>query len=363
MSKNFEDLTGRTFGDLTVQKLLENRNGLYYWQCICVCGNNKIASTRRLKAGTCTNCGCKTKAGKDLTGKQFGDLTVIRRTDKKDFWACQCVCGNTKIVSCYALLNGNCRSCGCLVTRVNLKDLTGQKFGKLNVLYRAENDKTNHTRWICQCECGNITTVYKDALISGRQISCGCYNREIMHQRTGDNHAGKKYNKYDLSGEYGIGWTSNTNKEFYFDLEDYEKIKDYCWRESNGYIITNESRKNFKDINKRPPSISLHRLVMNLNNDSNMDVDHIFHKTYDNRKSKLRVVTHCDNLKNHKIFSNNTSGVAGVSYSNKDKNFEAYITVNQNNINLGYYKNFEDAVKARKEAEQKYYGEYAYAEE
>ena len=33
----------------------------------------------------------------------------------------------------------------------------------------------------------------------------------------------KKSNIYDLSGEYGVGWTSNTNEEFYFDLEDYDK--------------------------------------------------------------------------------------------------------------------------------------------
>ena len=36
-------------------------------------------------------------------------------------------------------------------------------------------------------------------------------------------------NKYDLSGEYGIGWTHNTEHEFYFDLEDYDIIKYYCW--------------------------------------------------------------------------------------------------------------------------------------
>ena len=39
-----------------------------------------------------------------------------------------------------------------------------------------------------------------------------------------------KTNKYDLSGEYGIGYDSNGQK-FYFDLEDYDKIKNYCWYE------------------------------------------------------------------------------------------------------------------------------------
>ncbi len=35
------------------------------------------------------------------------------------------------------------------------KDLTGQKFGRLTVLYRTEN-KSKMTRWVCECECGDI---------------------------------------------------------------------------------------------------------------------------------------------------------------------------------------------------------------
>lgn len=31
-------------------------------------------------------------------------------------------------------------------------------------------------------------------------------------------------NTYDLSGEYGIGYTTK-GEEFWFDLEDYDKIK------------------------------------------------------------------------------------------------------------------------------------------
>lgn len=41
----------------------------------------------------------------------------------------------------------------------------------------------------------------------------------------------KKFNEYKLDGEYGVGFTSNTHKEFYFDLEDFGLIKSYCWCE------------------------------------------------------------------------------------------------------------------------------------
>ena len=44
-------------------------------------------------------------------------------------------------------------------------------------------------------------------------------------------------NVYDLSGEYGIGYTLK-GEEFYFDLEDYDKIKDYCWHINKKYVCT-----------------------------------------------------------------------------------------------------------------------------
>ena len=34
-------------------------------------------------------------------------------------------------------------------------DMTGQTFGKLTVLSRAENDKYGKAQWLCQCQCGN----------------------------------------------------------------------------------------------------------------------------------------------------------------------------------------------------------------
>ena len=39
------------------------------------------------------------------------------------------------------------------------KDLTGQTFGKLTVIKRVEDQKAGRPMWLCQCECGNLTTV------------------------------------------------------------------------------------------------------------------------------------------------------------------------------------------------------------
>ena len=54
----------------------------------------------------------------------------------------------------------------------------------------------------------------------------------------------------------------------------------------------------------------------------------------------------------------NTSGTVGVSYSNSQNNWRAYINVDGKRIELGRRKNKEDAIKLRKDAEVKYFGEY-----
>lgn len=43
-------------------------------------------------------------------------------------------------------------------------DLTGQVFGRLIVIKRKENANDGHARWLCQCSCGNITTVSSNVL-------------------------------------------------------------------------------------------------------------------------------------------------------------------------------------------------------
>ena len=63
----------------------------------------------------------------------------------------------------------------------------------------------------------------------------------------------KKYNKYDLLGNYGICYLADAELKVYFDLEDYDKIKDYCWyKNTNGYLSS--------DFNNQ--KLLLHRLVL-----------------------------------------------------------------------------------------------------
>jgi hypothetical protein len=60
-------------------------------------------------------------------------------------------------------------------------DLTGNKYGKLLVLERAEDyvsfEGNRYTQWLCRCDCGNECVVRSSSLISNATNSCGCGKR------------------------------------------------------------------------------------------------------------------------------------------------------------------------------------------
>lgn len=60
----------------------------------------------------------------------------------------------------------------------NFKDLTGQKFGRLTVIKRVENDKNGNSQWLCKCECGNEKIVRTNTLKRSESTSCGCLRNE-----------------------------------------------------------------------------------------------------------------------------------------------------------------------------------------
>lgn len=238
------------------------------------------------------------------------------------------------------------------------EDLTGKRFGMLLVIKQVEDyiapNGRHYDRWLCQCDCGS-----EPKAITGYHLkeknkvkSCGCYSRKILPEM----HI--KENKYDLeSKDYGIGYTEK-GEEFWFDKEDYDLIKDYCWvYNHNGYVIARE-----RGTGKY---VSLHRLVMSSCNVNNLDVDHKCHPPRnehkaDNRKENLKFVDDSLNSMNRALRTDNTSGVTGVYWSNRDSKWIADICVQQKRIRLGSFVNFADAVASRKEAEIKYFGDNRY---
>ena len=92
-------------------------------------------------------------------------------------------------------------------------------------------------------------------------------------------------------------------------------------------------------------------------------IDHIEHGTntfIDNRSSNLRSVTRSQNQMNRSNQSNSASGITGVRWRADKKRYMAYICYKKKHIHLGSFKKKEDAISARRKAEEKYFGEYSF---
>lgn len=128
-----------------------------------------------------------------------------------------------------------------------LIDLTGMRFGRLTVLYRADNrlqpGGSSKTMWRCRCDCGNFKDIWSHALIANATTSCGCVRKEIITQRN-TTHG---YSKTRL-GRIWFGMKTRCNNPNFPAYKNYGgrgiKICDewinnpenfYSWAMANGY--------------------------------------------------------------------------------------------------------------------------------
>ena len=58
--------------------------------------------------------------------------------------------------------------------------------------------------------------------------------------------------------------------------------------------------------------------------------------------------------------NNNTSGYVGITYDSSENKWRARLSIGGKTINIGRFEKIEEAVRARKEAEEEYFGEYSY---
>ena len=153
------------------------------WECKCDCGNICKAFATELKNGKKKDCGCERRNNlskshiNDLTGKRFGKLTVISYAytkNKNANWLCRCDCGNEKIMQSSSIKKA--KGCG-KCTEYKFEDLSGRKYGKLTVLRRS--DRTGkYVYFDCICDCGNEVTVRATDLKDGTTKTCGCIKKK-----------------------------------------------------------------------------------------------------------------------------------------------------------------------------------------
>ena len=202
---------------------------------------------------------------KDLTGQRFGRLVAVKALPpapgRRNYrWECRCDCGNTHVVAGGDLRSGRTSSCGCAGGIFKLDDLTGQRFGRLVVIERSTNTKSGHPRWLCACDCGQQTIVDAKSLRRGCTISCGCFRKEANHEKGNAVAA---------------------------------------------YLAQNE-----------------------LKEDTNLS------------------------LLTSKIYTSNKTGKKGVVFNARTGRYEARITIRKKTKYLGSYKKLDDAIKARERAEE-----------
>ena len=310
---------------------------------------------------------------KDLTGMRFGKLVALyvdeeRTGNNKVYWWCRCDCGSLTSVQSTALTRkkGGVKSCGCARNSVEAKikakitrekypqDITNLRFGRLVVL-RKTSIKSSRTSdngaylWECLCDCGELCYYSRYALITpGGARSCGCLYNDARKTTN------KKYCEYDLTTyEFGIGYCNN-GTHFFFDKEDYDKIKDYAWWYDGRYVCAHS----LEDDEYTTKIIRLHRIVMDIKDREDINVDHKNLVRYDCRKINLRKATDAENSKNKDYSYMSSTGIVGVRQERNK--WLVSVTVNHKELRLGLFNTIEEAAEARFEAELKYYGDFRY---
>lgn len=316
MEKRQNDLTGRSFGQLTVmQPTSERKNGYTVWRCQCTCGNEVQASSRHLKNGWARDCGCgpKRKKGADLTGQRFGRLLVLAQEEERGAggqirWRCQCNCGCKTITTTGQLRAGYKKSCGCL-SHPPRKDWVGRQFGLLTVAsYAGKWDGKHYWHCQCCCGCGRELDVSQSALLQGHTKSCKGLDRNQIQELAGQ--------------QFG-------------DLT----VLSYAGREGGRHYWRCVCRCGKETVVSQG----------NLKNGHTMSCGH--------RATPLTAKhfvegTCIENIRSRKLFANNTSGIRGVYQNKRSGKWQAQITFQGKTRYLGSYDKLEDAAKARAAGEE-----------
>lgn len=204
---------------------------------------------------------------------------------------------------------------------MNYEDLSGLTYPHFTVIepiYKEYKGK-NKLYWMCKCECGNIFYSTKTNIKKEKIKSCGCYQKKYQREK----HLGK--------GKISVGEIFGLLKVVDTKVGEDGKTQYICNCECGNTITLSGSH-----LVKRYSCGCMSRDYIS---DTNVKVESFTHL---GKKSKR-----------------NTSGCPGVYWKREKNKWQARIYFNGKDKHLGYFDNKEEAIKARKEAENDLYSKYS----
>ena len=258
-------------------------------------------------------------------GTHIGKLTVIEATPERKngytIWSCVCECGGSICLDTRTLQRGTVRDCGCeTVVKPGQKDITGQRFGKLTALYpTGAHGRGGTLIWHCKCDCGGEVEAPLRQLTAGYLKSCGC-----LRKPPAKDILGRQFGELTV-----IGYDGNREGTYFW------RCKCKCGKETvvrqNNLLIGHT--KSCGCLQKKVYAENL--------------------KLVDGTS-----VTILEAARRHRLVSTNSSGYNGVYRNKKNGKWVAQITFKGKTYYLGGFTEIQDAVKARKTAEEHMYGEF-----
>lgn len=347
----YKDLTGQQFGELTVINLSDKRQGgSCMWECQCSCGNKTTVVSSSLTSGNTKSCGSSIHKRKDMIGRTFGEYTVLEYVGPKK-------CGNKTSASLYLcqcscgnkrIVSGSDLRNGRCLSCGHTRMINNDDYigHKFGMLTPIKRIGNNPPKFDCKCDCGKIVQVSQPLLRRGSAVSCGCLTRKKIGL------ANRGFNKIVRLDDCAEIHDSNGNIAL-IDIDDIEKIQKFCWYMApTGYFFgrtgTDMVSKNY---------IALHRYLFDLSSKDKVFVDHINGDIKDNRRSNLRLCSPLENVWNGKLKKNNKTGVPGVTIVNGK--FVVNAINNGKRYHLGTFNNIRDAAAARYKFEIENRGDFA----